>query len=644
MSDAATIALEAIAAWSINKPAPTYVEYSRNIRISLGGGRFIQYDPTSDRCQQYLLDQMDLGIWERFYVCAPPQWGGKTLTCILVPALRNAIACGLPVGYGLPTFDSLDKAWSEKLKPAIVSGGFGGYLPKTGPGARGGRGPTLSFHDPDTGEPQGRLVFMAGAAFGSTAAVVLIDEVDQMRKDDGTPLWSVLEDMFNRANSFRERALRIAVGTVEHDDNSIILNLINEDGTGTRPWLRCPHCGHYQIVTGEQLHYDATDEIAAAETARIRCVGCSALWDESQRQDAISQCIFAHRGQTVEAGEVKGDSPRTRKLGLLWTAYDSSLARLSIIAVEHLRASRERERGNHELMRKFVRYRECRTYNDDKEDMEQAGPLTWQSLSNRASKDPFGPVRKVTDRSETETGHLYSRHVTEPPKDAIGCCAGVDVQHNRLYWVLTAYDRAGTEWDVGWGYEYNRADQQPGNVAETHATLDRLNIVLNQLAGEIGMKWIGCDIGDRADILKPWIGGHRGKWMAVKGHKGDVASHPKIQFGDIEGMVYPRSGEILILNSNVRDVLHAALRRDIKTPGAHHIPHGIGLQDRHYLSHLLSEQSALDPKTKKKKTAYGPGRNDWLDARIYAKALIMLALRETKPKGPPRKYGVIGSV
>ncbi len=620
---------------------PSYREFSRTVSHPVGPLKGHAYNPDSDPCQAYVIDQMDANRWERFYLCTPPQLGGKTLIAVLVPALRNVIALRHPVGYGLPTLQDLDKAWAEKIRPALTNSGYGKHLPQAGPGARGGRGHTLQLSDPESGELEGMIVFLAGGAYGSTVAAAIVDEVDQFRTAEGSPQWGNLEDIFNRANAYGRKALRIAVGTIENDTQSIILPLVMEQGTGTRPWAKCPHCQHYQILRWDQVRYDPTDEESARSSARYACEHCAVAWTEPDRQTAVRAARFVHRGQSVDAhGEIVGDAPRTSAFGMLWTALDSVRGDLGEICVDHFRAKLQLDtHADHGPMRKFVRYKLCELYTAELEEMGAAADLTWRYLLDRSHRSGWGPSIPVTDRAE-DRHPTYSRHLAEPPQDCIGCVAGVDVQQDRVYWVLTAFRADGSTFDCAWGYEYGREDRAPTSKAELHQLLDRTDIVLRGATGTLPLLTVGVDVGYETEAILAWLKG-RPDWRATKGTQAGMKDEP----GDIPGIVHRRDGMYLIAVDAVRELLHAAYRRPNGTPGAAHIPQGLSTSasDLAYLKHLCAERMVLDHKTKKFRLVKGPGRWDWQDARRIAEVMIRLQLKP-KSRRPVLRPGSVGTV
>jgi len=569
----------------------------------------------------------------------------NTQVAILTPALRAAVECGLPVGYGLPTLEALDKAWAEKLKPAITGAGFGGYLPQRGPGARGGRGPTLTFQDPLTEQDLGRLVFLAGGAYGSTVAVVAVDEVDQLRKANGEPRWSDLEDMFHRADSYGSEALRIAVGTIETDDpnETIIITLIFDHGTGTQPWLQCRHCGAYQLVTGDQLRYDPTHEESVRETARIYCMHCGQAWTEDDRQRALYGMLMVHSDQSVEKGKVVGPTPKTRSLGLIWNAYASAQAELSELAVERWKAetaldpAAPTKLGNHELMRKYVRYRECRLYTGDQQDDDLNQEVMSPRLLARKSLQGWAPVSRDKD-----DGGIWSRTIAPMPEEATGVIRAIDVQGDRCYWILQAHDDELRTWDVAHGYEYADAAKQPfapGELTRLWAVLDRITGVTTELSDDLPFLASVVDTGFLTDDLALWLRDHR-DWRGVRGNKSipKAIKSKATQFVGYDKSWRPGLGRFEVLTVDAREAVHNAYRISAGEPGSAHLPKGLAAS-HHYLRHLSSWVIEEGKRSVGERWVQKQKRDDWLDCKTYAYALLIYQTQKPKKKRRPRKYG-----
>lgn len=607
----------------LRRRVPSWREFASTIVLPAGPLAGTRYRLGSDPCQSYLLAEMDSGRWERYYICAPAQVGGKSLLAIQLPILRTTIGQRLPAGYALPTLADLDKAWTEKLHPQLKRSGYGEHLPKSGPGSRGGRGHTLTLRDPETGDDEGTIVFLAGGAYGSTVASVVVDEADQFRTADGTPRWDAIEDCFQRAVSYGRKAFRVAAGTVEDDAESIILILVCQHGTGTRPWPACPSCNRHQLLSWAHVEVDLADDDSARTSARIRCQHCPAQWDEDGRQKAIRRSLFVHRGQTVnEQGEIVGDPPRTRYLGLIWTGLDSALDNLGDLAVAWRQAQAlVTTHSDHALARKFTHYKLCQAYTADTDERHDAGALTWESILARSQRCLWGPVLHTTDRGPESEQHTFTRHAAAPPDTAQFACAGVDVQNNRLYLDLEAVDADGGTYATGWSIEYARPDRQPWNKQELHNLLDRANMLIRRWAGDLPIPYIGLDCREFTDELRAWVDTRSDGWVPIMGTgRTHEVQDPDI---DVDGIAWLREGIFHIHVDHTRELVHAALRRANGQPGAAHLPNGLSKNgsDVAYCKHLVGEQLALDRKTGKAKLVQH-GRWDWLDAKRIATALI----------------------
>jgi phage terminase large subunit GpA-like protein len=592
------------------------------------------YIPDLDPVHAALIRELD-NDWHSLVGVGAVQTG-KSLALVLVPMLRQVIALRNSCVYSQPTQQKIAEAWTGKVYPSILGAGAAAWLPEKGQGGRGGQTPRfVVFRDPDSGNRAGMLYLIPGggaseaAQASVTAPTVLVDEVDSFQTAHRVEL------VGKRADSFGRQARRIYTSTVKHDesegeDASIILGMYQQS-TRSRLYFACPYCGTYQPLEWERVQYDPQDEatVMARDDSGVRysCPHCDGLWTEPQRQAALRTWRLVHDGQTVgKDGIVVGKVPVTMSFGLLWTALDSSLRDMPTLAAEHLRAELAKRNGDHGPMRSFWRDQLCRNYTGDREGLTTQ--LRWQGLVLRSSATQWGPALIQTDREHVGSDYLYSRRVADQAPDAPWAVAGVDVQHDRIYWSLLTFNRDQTTYHQAWGYEYGRPDHAAMSQPELHSLLDRVNIVLNRCAGQSQLVLVGLDTGDRADWLLPWLRsqGSASPWRAVKGNTQMTKPEP----GDLEGMVFIRDGLFNINVDNVRDALHAALRRPVGQAGASVIPHGLGAQDAHYFRHLVAEQTGLDPKTFKKIIQRSAGRHDWLDCCIYAYALMLGFVRDMR--------------
>ena len=628
---------------------PTYAEFAASLLLPDGPQQGERWEPDAEPAQATKLAMLDGKILDcngepfRELIDVSAAQTGKSLTDIIVPAMRAATALGQNVVYCLPTMDLVSKVWTTKLLPSLRGCGLGPWLPDKGPGSQGGKPVALPLYNPTTKARAGAIIFLAGGQgakreagqAGVSAGIVLNDEADEY--EDAHRL--ALVDA--RAAAFGKHSLKIKTSTVKKDQNSVILGLYRES-TASRLWFSCPYCSRYQPLELEGIRYEPVDDMTAEQSAKYFCAHCGVGWTDADRHKALERFHVVHRGQGVDAsGQVVGPIPRTKAFGILTTKLDFHLgAGLGELAVEHRRAKlRLEETGDHGLMRSFYRDRFAREYTAEIEEMEAGAELTWQYLYQRSIRCAWGPSRSVTDR-EVDVNPTYSRHLADPPPEAIGCVSGVDVQRDRLYWVLVAFAQDGTTWDCAWGYEYSRPDRAAHSRGELFANLDRLDVVLRQYCGALPFAGAGIDVGDQTDDLLAWLKG-KTDWKATKGSPSIMKDEP----GDIPGIVHRREGLYLIGTDAVRELIHSAYRRPNGQPGAAHIPNGLTTtqSDTAYLRHLVAEKMVLDPKSKKMKLVHPSGRWDWQDARRIAEVMVRLQLKP-KPKRPIRPVGNIGSV
>lgn len=576
------------------------------------------YDPELDPVHAAVTAVFEEGAFTRYVLVGAVQTGKSLLLLLLM--LRVLIWLRQSLVYSQPTMGKLNEAWVGKILPIIQSSTYANWLPSAGQGSRGGQHLSFAlFRHPKTGARAGICYFIPGggnkeaAQSATTAPWVVNDEVDSYVNRHR------IELIAKRADAFGRHARRIYTSTVKSDDSSIILGMFQES-TASRLHFKCPHCQKWLPMEWENIFYDAADEITATQSVRYAAPCCGVRWTENDRATAHQNWRVVHFGQSVSPdGTIIGDAPRTMTFGLLWTGLDSSIRSMAIMAAEHFRASKALENGDHGPMRSFYRDQLCRMYQGEMLEMETAGLLNWQKLHQRTTREKWGPYRPISDRdSENPDAYLYSRRICEPPPEASHVAVAIDVQANRLYWILRAFNLDKTSWIIGYGYEYSRLDHDNHTESELHATFDRLAAAIPSYCGALNLVLGAIDVGDNGDVIRRWIDARAGIWRAMKGHTNNM----KAEAGDVEGLVYWRDNTLLMQADNARDMFHSTFRRPLDAVGATHIAYGLGSQDASLFRHICSEQSTIDPDTKKKIIERGAGRNDWLDCCKMSEVLI----------------------
>ncbi len=647
MSALAYLDQASIARWQPPPEPRSSLAFARSMTLPDGPAVGENWDPHTEPIQRVWVEQSDVSRWQVMVEVTPSQ-RGKSLMGVALPMLRSITELRQNFCYVMPNLEKLDQNWHGKIKPMLEGCGYGAWLPKDGPGARGGKPAILTLRDPKTGQRAGNLYFMAAGGGGKetslssvTAPALALDEADDLESEGQVGL------VFRRAKSFGDDFRVSIVSTVNDRKNRDAhpILLFYERGTQSRLWYACPHCGKYQPLEWEQVILDPVS---------YTCLHCPIAWTEADRQRALDNYRLVHKGQSVDIdGRVIGPEPEGRVFSLLAWDMEFHRASLQAIVAEYLTARASIEtRGDHSAMRQFHHKVLCRDYHGDLDELELGTELTWRYLLARSQQcKQFGPTISTKDRNKednTEGGdQTYSRHISVVPEGGNFCVGGIDLQNNRCYWSLVAFSLDLTTWDTAWGYEHAREDHMPWNVGELHAMLDRTHQVMRASTGSLPFEMGGLDVAD-GEHLGPamaWLKGQAPTWVPIRGRTQDM----KPDKGDIDGIAYLRNGEWHLRIDNLRELIHAAYKRPNGTQGAAHIPYGLSnnASDIAYLKHLVAEMRVFDIKTKKEKIRQGPGRWDWQDARRIAEAMgrITIARMNRPPKKPSRvTYGIVGKI
>lgn len=627
-----------------------HADFCRTLKIPDGPLRGSRYLPDADPVHACLSREIDAGKWQRIVAVGAVQTG-KSLSTVLVPLLRSLTVLRQPCVYSQPTLTKIQEGWAGKLAPSMSDSGYGGWMPDKGQGSKGSQTPKfVTFREPKSRARAGTLYLIPGggasesAQAAVTAAVVAVDEVDSF------PSRHRVELVLKRADSYGNQALRILTSTVKSDEAtgdgaSIILSFYRES-TASRLHFRCPHCAHWQALEWERVTYLDSDEPAAIASARYSCAACAVAWTEDDRHRALQDWRCVHQGQQIDqaTGTVVGSPPLTVAFGLLWTALDSSLRSMGQLAAEHWRAVRAAALLDYGPMRSFCRDQLCRPFQDP------AGP-------NEITNDGLASISSRSD---------YDKRIV--PNWVTHLCAGVDVQGDRLYWIINGIGPDDRWCVVDWGYEMF----VPAGQDRTATPADRRR-VLTELDAKFNTGWQiegrdhthdmprmsplhglrGIDVGYVTDEIVSWLRGVRG-WRACRGVGKDmmrslgkiVPDLPPEAKAFVE-LRQPDGWPIILCNvlaDTVRRWVHAGLMRDAYTPGSGMLPRGLKASDMLCL-HLSGEIEAEDSdgKTYVREVRV---RHDLLDALIYAMALSRLrqGIQTVAASRPRIKYGRVGNI
>jgi phage terminase large subunit GpA-like protein len=232
------------------------------------------------------------------------------------------------------------------------------------------------------------------------------------------------------------------------------------EASDQREWhVPCPHCGTTQPLRwkdddGQYLivcDRDADGRLVP-ETARYRCADCAALIDESDKAAMIAagRWVAKHPGRRLRGYHV-------------WAAYSPWMTWAEIVR------EFEASRGSEALLRVFV---------------------------NTILGLPFAPAAEKIDGDKLRSRSEAWGDPAEPPPEVGLLTAGVDVQADRVEYVVTGWG-AGERACV---LEYGIVEGDPGQ----RETWEELTAALARDRGGLRVVAVAADTGYRPETVWAW--------------------------------------------------------------------------------------------------------------------------------------------
>lgn len=594
------------------KARETHYQFATRVKLPDGRREGDPYNPKSHQVQDAILQETLRG-YVKLTIVKPVQDGGTLVALIIL--FYRAIALHQFVVVAFPTMKLAQDIWTTKILPVLRA--FGGQEPVSG-GVSGadriivlpGGGKFALRTSGGTGE--------SGQA-AISADVMMIDEFDDWPSLDRTR--AIAQRIEEAADPFI-----IQPSTVKKISESILLGEY-QAGTASRMHYPCPHCGEFQTLDWKCMKWDEDDGRLKENTERIVCQKNGCVIAPALRRGMLFKGKLLHKNQTIaKDGAITGECPNKKHLSVMWNRLESPRKTLATTVEAYLEARFTLEaQGDHGPMKRFYHDYLSVPYTGELEELESSPVLKPQLLAQKSQRSTFSESEHTSDtiRNGDQMYGLFVRNlVKQMPTDAEGIIAAIDVQHNRVYWGMTAVAANTTEYDVGWGIEYARADQTPGTDDEMWLLFNRTAELIFSKCG--GLPWIvgGIDCGDQRDLVRKWADTYHNRgWRAVRGDVLFKAEGPP----DIDGISCVREGQIFLHTDHLRDLFHQSIRRPENAPGAVIFPRGLTTQSTQYFKHLCKRQTivvlASDRKTKRTDTLVQSGREDWLDIRAYIRGL-----------------------
>ena len=421
-------------------------------------------------------DEIDSGLYNEIIVTGPSQTG-KTLQFFVIPLLYHLFEIGESVIGAVPDYDMVQDKFEQDIEPVLRLTRYWRYMPAVGRGSKGGRAAKVRFKN----GVELRWMTAGGgdkSRSGYTARVVCMTETDGFDTQAAT-------------STEASKIAQIEARQRAYDDNKIIYKECTVTtktghtwsrytaGTASRLMLPCPYCDSFEVYEREHLvgWKSATTDVEAAENSFFHCPACGEQLSEADRHLANRNAKLVHKNQEIVDGQIVGDAPKTRTLGLRWSAANNLLVKAGTVGVDEFEAARSIDEDD--AQRKLCQFVWATPYvpiEDDNED-----DITAESLARRVS------------------GLLRSQY-PEGSKIALG----IDVNKPVLHWTATALQVDGPGHIIDYG-KTGLKTRDIGFAAALTEGLQRLRERLEVypfVAAGIDSRWRPDDIADAIKSLK----------------------------------------------------------------------------------------------------------------------------------------------
>lgn len=415
-----------------------------------------------------------------------------TLTPYMIPFVRGfddpryqtiALACGAQMAKTEAELDVIGQRFDQRPTPTIYVGPSKDFLrdeiePRlmamieqaptlTDKLARGKR--NRQFRKVVGGVPL-RLIWAGSATqlAGTSAGLVLIDEIDRMKKDvggEGNPLMLAKA----RGFTFRDRKYGVTSTPLEgavdiekcetsglyfwkrmpaEDIQSPIWQLF-QTGTMFHWAWPCPHCADFFIPRFRNLKWPEDSSPARARReAYVECPRCGGVIENEHKAEMNARGVYVAPGQNVNRdGTVTGEPPDATVLSFWVSGLCSPFVSFGERAAEFLEA---KESGDQQQL---------------------------QSVINTGFGELWAPGGGDVPEWAEVAARKHSYRRGELPPGARLITMTVDVQRKRLIYVVRGWGVRGTSWLVDHG-------ELTGDTAEPEVWEDLATLISEPIAGK----------------------------------------------------------------------------------------------------------------------------------------------------------------
>ena len=386
---------------------------------------------------------------------------GKTETFILNPLGFHIAHDPAPILIVMPSLD-VAEAWSkERLAPMLEE------TPALKGLVKSPRAKASENNIKNKSFPGGHLAIVGANSAAGLASrpirIVFLDEVDKFPESAGTE-GDPVSLARKRTTTFFNRKI-VMVSTPNIKGTSRIESAYLESDQ-QKYFVPCPHCDEFQILKWGNVEWDKPDGEHKPETAHYVCGHCGTCLYESDKPRMLS------RGEWRATSESKGVA------GFWINELYSPWVKWPEMAEDYLE-----KRKNPEDLKTFINSSLGETWEEFRD------KKSWESVREKCRPYQSGEV----------------------PQEAKILTCGVDVQKNRLVYVVRAWGKDSESWLVEAGELWGETSKP-----EVWEQLDGL---LDKDFGGHNIRMMAIDSGYESSMVYEFCTRHRGQAIPTKGNE-----------------------------------------------------------------------------------------------------------------------------
>lgn len=343
----------------------------------------------------------------------------------------------------------------------------------------------------------------------------------------------------------------------------------------------CPECGEYFVPRFRHLHWpkDSTPH-QALKSASLTCINCGGLVDHAQMHGMNAAGRFVAPGQRVEkGGAVVGEAPATETASYWVSGLCSPWQTFGQRARDFLRAVKA---GDQNKVRTVINTRFGELY------AERGDAPSWERVMALRTDYVMGDV----------------------PESVLGLTAGVDVQKDRLIYVVRGWTYSSGAYLIDFGELWGDTEQP-----DVWASLAEV------LTTPYGTKHIRRALIDSGYRPTPVYAFCR-QWAVALPSKGHADTHSKpVNIVPIDitlsGKTIKRGAQLCHVNVGFfKGMIHGRIEWPADQPGAWHLPSDVS---EDYARQIVAESRVPLPSGTVIWKRHDP-ENHALDCEVYAAA------------------------